>query len=220
MNIEIIEVVGSGGTEGFYSNISFTIKVTEPKSGETNTGRATIYLSEELEIPNDEELIDLVSASIEYQRLIPQVEGPLWVHATNLADPVPPPPVVQPTLSEYKMLWYTSVDNLVARICTKFTRFQMGYEAREAAAISYRDNGYEGTPTIWITRFADNTGMNYPAAADRILEQAALFRNSLMELENLRMDKYLILQAPNLEAAKTEYDVIVAACMNIDRVLT
>jgi hypothetical protein len=116
--------------------------------------------------------------------------------------------------------WMLAVDDTVAAVLGKFTRFEMGYTQREAAATAYKAAGYTGDPTIWITRFADNNSMSYTDTADLILAQAEGYRAALEQLEALRMDKYKISRAANLVAAKVEFDTIMAQCMTIYENLT
>ena len=118
-----------------------------------------------------------------------------------------------------RRLWSASVDETVARICGQFTRFQMGYVERETAARAYIESGYTIDPTVWVTRFADNTGMDYPTAAARIIAQADAYRNALVELEAYRMDKYRITGASTPELARIEHERIISACLAIHRSL-
>lgn len=123
---------------------------------------------------------------------------------------------VQLTESEQRVAWVNQVDDTIDVILRRHTRFQMGYTEREAAAAAYKASGYAGTPSDWVTRFADNVGMPYPAAADLILSQAAKLRAALKELDNeLRMDKYLIARAGSLEQAKAEFDRIIGEALLI-----
>lgn len=221
MKKEIIQISGEQFNGELFFMVKFTLRVTEPNSGESNQKEGVAYFPEGIAASSDDELIALVEASQDYANLVTQVQSPLWQFATRMVAPGEgPTPPVEMSLTDLKMMWYESVDLQVERISSKFTRFQMGYEEREAAAKAYRDRGYTGDPTTWVTRFADNTGMSYQAATDRILEQASLFRNSLMELENFRMDKYLILQASTEHQAKVAYDTIISGCMAVDRKLT
>ena len=125
-----------------------------------------------------------------------------------MAAPVAPAPAL--TEAEQRKLWVTSVDDTIALMIFKFTRFQMPYEKREAAAIAYRDSGYTIDPTIWITRFADNNGLAYPDACERILAQAEAYRIGLEQLEAFRMDKYQIERAPTQKLAREAYNAIMA----------
>lgn len=93
------------------------------------------------------------------------------------------------------------IDDAAAERINASTRFAMGYEQRESAALTFRAAGYEGDPTTWVSRFAGNVGMTNRAAADLILSQAAVLRAALAELENLRMDKYLVRAAKTVDQA-------------------
>lgn len=122
-------------------------------------------------------------------------------HRRNRPAPEELPPPAELTGDQKRAIWVAQVDDAIAAILTKYTRFQMGYIEREAAAKAYKESGYTIAPTTWITRFADAINIPYPDAADRILAQAAALRPAVQMLEDLRMDKYLILRAPTLEAA-------------------
>lgn len=116
----------------------------------------------------------------------------------------PVSPVIEGSaLDGVKLELMASVDDAVAAVISKSTRFAIGYEQREAAAIVFRDAGYVGDPTIWVSRFAENTGMTNQAAADLILSQADHLRGKLQDLEALRMDKYKIQAAADEAAART-----------------
>jgi len=125
-----------------------------------------------------------------------------------LATAVAPAPAL--TDAEQRKLWVSAVDDTIAVMMFKFTRFQMGYVKREAAAIAYRDSGYTIDPTIWITRFADNNRLSYPDACERILTQAEAYRVGLEQLEAFRMDKYQIERAPTQKVAREAYNAIMA----------
>jgi hypothetical protein len=122
--------------------------------------------------------------------------------ATASASATPPP---QQTDAQRRVAMFDQVDNTIAALQSKYTRFEQGYMLREEAAHAYIDSGYTIEPSDLITRFADNVGMEYPAAAALILSQAATMRPGLIALENLRMDKYLIVRALTIEAAQDEF---------------
>lgn len=122
--------------------------------------------------------------------------------AAAAAAAAPPP---QQSDTEKRLSMFDQVDNTIAALQSKYTRFEQGYMLREAAAHAYVDSGYTAEPSDLITRFADNVGMPYPAAADLILSQASTMRPGLIALENLRMDKYLVVRAPTIEAAQAEF---------------
>lgn len=125
-----------------------------------------------------------------------------------LAQP-DPTVIVDPVIE--RNVWVAKVDDVVADIITKQTRFQMGYIERESAAYAFKEAGYVGDPGIWVTRFADNTKISYQASADIILSQAVQLRQALKDLEALRMDKYLIQLAATQELAQAEFEKIIHA---------
>lgn len=102
------------------------------------------------------------------------------------------------------------IDDAVANRIIRSTRFSMEYTEREAAAQAYKDAGYTGNPSDWVTRFANNAEMSYIAAADLILAQAIGLRQALKELACLRMDKYLVLNASTLDEAQAKFNKIMA----------
>lgn len=120
---------------------------------------------------------------------------------------LPAPPVLSD--ADKRAMWMASVDSAVESILRRHTRFQMGYTEREAAARAYIASGGAIEPTVWITRFADNVGMPYAQAAALILQQAAQLRAALVQLEALRMDKYLIERASTIEFAEGAHKRIV-----------
>jgi len=130
-----------------------------------------------------------------------------------------PPPVHVPTDAERKKALADQIDSYVAYVYSRYTRFQMEYELREAAANAFKAAGYAGQPDDLITRFATNTGMTLPAATDLILAQSANLRGAVKSLGNLRMDKYLVLNAATFEAAQASFDATMAAIGVIDRSL-
>jgi hypothetical protein len=123
-------------------------------------------------------------------------------------------PTPTPTPTQFDALlrvqWFDHVDDYIGGVVLKYTRFEMGYVEREAAARAYITSGYSIDPTTWITRFADNTGMAYPDAARLVVSQAETLRAAVKLLDDLRMDKYLIARAPTMDAAKAVYERILA----------
>ncbi len=82
------------------------------------------------------------------------------------------------------------IDNESATVTTKWTRFAEEYKEREAAALEYKEAGYTGDVSIYITSFADPAGMAYQAATDLILKQADDLRTLQSQLAAERMRKY------------------------------
>ena len=120
------------------------------------------------------------------------------------------PDYVAPALSdqEQRVAMLDSVDSSISTIYERFQRFQLEHIAREAAAQSFKDSGYTGTPSEWVTRFSSNVGVSNNVATDLILSQANKLRAAIASLGNLRMDKYLVARAPTLVDAKLIFDRI------------
>jgi hypothetical protein len=106
-----------------------------------------------------------------------------------------------------------SIDARVAAVYAIWMRYQAEYESREAAAQAFKDAGYTGDATIWVTGFATPAGLTPQAAADRILSQSVELRGALANLGALRMRKYEVMAATSCDAAKAAYDDI---CAKVD----
>ena len=109
------------------------------------------------------------------------------------------------SVADEKAGFIKTIDDSIADIITKHTRFQMGYVERETAAIAFLAPNNVEPASIWITRFADNIGMSHTQAATIILGQATMLRNALRDLDNLRMDKYLINGTITIHEARLLY---------------
>lgn len=96
----------------------------------------------------------------------------------------------------------SGIDDLVASIYQRWTRFEAEYELREADAQAYRDVGYTGDVPRQVAAFADRANLPAPQATDLILSQAAALRTALANLGDLRMRKYEVINAPDAEAAE------------------
>jgi hypothetical protein len=137
------------------------------------------------------------------------------------AELLPPVEVPMATLPEAqrRAAWVKQVDDLIGEIIGRAMRFQMGYVEREAEAKRYKATSYAGVPNDWIKRFADNIKIPYRMATDIILGQAAQLRKANKELEDLRMDKYLISNAKTIELAEAQFNRIVAAANVIGKTI-
>lgn len=87
------------------------------------------------------------------------------------------------------------VDEAVAAIYGRFTRFAIEYQEREAQAQAYKDVGYTGPVPPRVAEFATPAGMPAQAATDLILQQAVNLRTAQGALSALRMRKYEVLRA-------------------------
>lgn len=123
-------------------------------------------------------------------------------------------PVLTEEETRQKMI--ETIDFKVANIYSKHTRFQLEYLQREEAALKFREANYEGDPTQWVSRFAENNNITNKECADLIIAQARQFRDALFMLGNLRMDKYKISNAVTMADAINEYNNIINECEIID----
>ena len=96
----------------------------------------------------------------------------------------------------------TAIDEAVAAIYSRFTRFQLEYTERESQAQAYKDAGYTGPVPPRVAEFATPAGMPAQAATDLILAQAVNLRAAQGALSALRMRKYEVLRAATDEQAQ------------------
>ena len=138
------------------------------------------------------------------------VKSHLTMQILSSRTPMYTPPVV-PVMSddEKKTLWMSQIDANAALVYNQFTRFDVEYEQREAAAKAYKDAGYTGDPTVWLTAFADSNGISYQMCADLILSQAATLRAAVVQLGVLRMNKYKVKNAATIEEADQQFHSII-----------
>lgn len=120
------------------------------------------------------------------------------------AEPVPF------SLSETKAVLTAAIDNAVAAIYNRFTRFEPEYTLREAQAQAFKDAGYTGPVPEQVAAFATPAGMDAQAATDLILSEAANLRAALAALGAKRMRKYEIINAADAATAQAKHDEILA----------
>ena len=109
------------------------------------------------------------------------------------------------------------IDEAVAGIYGRFTRFQLEYTEREAQAQAYKDAGYTGEVPPRVAEFATPAGMPAQAATDLILAQAVNLRTAQGELSALRMRKYEVLRAATDEQAQAVAAEILAGVEAVGR---
>lgn len=102
------------------------------------------------------------------------------------------------------------VDDCIAGIYLRWTRFESEYTERESAARAFATGAYQGVPGEWVTAFADPAGMSYQAAADLIIAQADALRLALRRLGAQRMRKYEIFSAGDVATAQSVHNDILA----------
>ena len=162
---------------------------------------------------DNEELTQVCVESPEYQHACSSMRSEIFI----LKTPVYVPPVIpELTLEHKKSLMMNQIDNQVANVMTKYTRFQMGYVQREAAAQAYVDNNCEGEAPFWVTSFADRAQVPHPDAARLILAQAAGLRKGVEVLEDLRMRKYEVQRAETEETAQGLLEEILAEIVKVE----
>ena len=143
----------------------------------------------------------------------PQIIGGKWVQDWA-AQPIPAPVIAQRSQALRSGL-VTQIDEAVAAIYGRFTRFAIEYQEREAQAQAYKDAGYTGAVPPRVSEFATPAAMPVKDATDLILSQAANLRTSQGELSALRMRKYEVLRAKSDAQAQAAADAILQSIATV-----
>lgn len=133
-----------------------------------------------------------------------------WLWDGETLTPPPPQPFDRTAAA-------LQIDEAVAAIYGRFTRFQLEYTERESQAQAYKDAGYTGTVPPRVAEFATPAGMPAQAATDLILQQAANLRAAQGELSALRMRKYEVLRAATDDQAQAVAAEILAGVEAVGR---
>ncbi len=112
------------------------------------------------------------------------------------------------------------IDDAVAAVYGRFSRFAQEYEDREAQAKAYKSAGYTGNVPRQVAAFATPAGKTAQEAADIVISQSAQLRGALDELGVLRMRKYEVLRAVTDAAARTAFTEILAAVAAINAAIS
>lgn len=83
-----------------------------------------------------------------------------------------------------------SIDDRAAEISTNWIRFTIEYQEREAAALVFKEHGFQGEPSVYVTSFSSAAGIDNKTAAELILQQAEGLRTLQRHLATQRMRKY------------------------------
>ncbi|WP_101774977.1 hypothetical protein [Pasteurella oralis] len=83
-----------------------------------------------------------------------------------------------------------SIDDAAASISAKWTRFAEEYKEREAAAVAFKEAGFAGDVSIYVSSFATVAGLDNKSATLLILKQAQGLRTLQEQLAVQRMRKY------------------------------
>lgn len=128
------------------------------------------------------------------------IVDPGWI------EPTPDPAII----AQLKQSLASAIDDRVAEVTVRWTRFKEGYAKREAAAREYKLAGYVGEPSRWITSFAVNANKTSQQATDIIIAQADGLNLALEDLEDLRMQKYKILLSNDEAVIRSEHQRIMS----------
>lgn len=110
------------------------------------------------------------------------------------------------------------IDEKVAAVYATWVRFEPEYSAREKAAFTYRQAGYEGEAGRWVERYADAAGLALRAAAELILERAAQRETALETLADARLRKH-DLQTLDGEGRQALYQDIIEQIATVNGLL-
>lgn len=153
------------------------------------------------------------STTHELAAVDPQVINGQWVQAWTV-QPIPAP-VIAARSQALRAGLVAQIDEAVAAIYGRFTRFQLEYTEREAQAQAYKDAGYTGTVPPRVAEFATPAGMPAQAATDLILQQAVNLRTAQGALSALRMRKYEVLRAATDAQAQAAAEAIMAGIATV-----
>jgi hypothetical protein len=146
------------------------------------------------------------TATHELVAVDPQIIGGQWVQGWTMQ--AIPASVVASRSQALRTGLVTQIDEAVAAIYGRFTRFAIEYQEREAQAQAFKDAGYTGPVPPRVAEFATPAGMPAQAATDLILAQAASLRTAQATLSALRMRKYEVLRAATDAQAQASADTI------------
>lgn len=91
------------------------------------------------------------------------------------------------------------IDDLAASVANKWSRFAEEYEIAEAQAKEFKQAGYQGECSIYITSYAEPEGISNQEATDIILAKADSLRAFQIQLREQRMRKRLLLGCATVE---------------------
>lgn len=124
------------------------------------------------------------------------------VEASAISNPPKPIAGVRASL-------ISALDTYISTIYNRFTRFDLEYKKREAAARAFKANAYLGLAGVWVKSFADSAGMTEAAASDLIITQADKLNQALENIAAIRMRKYTLNGATTEAQAQAIYDAII-----------
>lgn len=217
---EIKDIIASPNLEGQLVRLNFTLLARTPEGIPAETSRI-----ENFSPPGDmvssftpEALVKLCEAialSVKLYDFVDQVLIRLSTPANIQLAPLAAPEAVGTSEGQYRVIWAGQIDSIVAAIYARFTRFQIEYAEKEAAAKAYVLAEYTGEPEAWVKDYATSAGLTYKEAADAILTEATKWREALPQLGALRVQKYLVLNAENITLAREEFERIQQAIQSI-----
>lgn len=141
----------------------------------------------------------------------PEMAGLQVAQAVNGEWVVLPEYPIQPSPPFDRHAAALQIDEAVAAIYGRFTRFQLEYTEREQQAQAFKDAGYTGPVPAMVAQFATPAGIQAQAATDLILAQAVNLRTAQAALSALRMRKYEVLRAQSDAQAQAATDAILQA---------
>lgn len=112
------------------------------------------------------------------------------------------------------------IDDAVAAVFSRFTRFEREYTARESEARTFKAANYTGDVPPRVQEFAIPARLTAQQATDRIILQADALKTAEPQLFTLRMRKYEVLRAPNDADARLKLSELLGAIQAINAALT
>lgn len=145
-----------------------------------------------------------VSVSQEVKEVDPRLVDGEWVQQWTVVD------LPKEVLDDRRLGMTVLIDEACASIYTRVGRFADEYKDREAQAIAFKEAGYSGETPRAVAAFSISAGVSATYATNVILSQAALLREALAKLGELRMKKYLVKGLPFDQAVDQFNEVIQA----------
>ncbi|MEB4587046.1 hypothetical protein [Pasteurella multocida] len=143
----------------------------------------------EIEVENESELDNKQLIQFQKQYIL-VAKQPTELHKWNGNEWILDEKKCSEIKREFIKKLVNSIDDAAASISAKWTRFAEEYKEREAAAVAFKEAGFAGDVSIYISSFATVAGLDNKSATFLILKQAQGLRTLQEQLAVQRMRKY------------------------------
>lgn len=101
-----------------------------------------------------------------------------------------------------------TIDTAVSEVIVPFNNFRQSYYDKENDAKEYEKNEFTGEPGLLLKNYADEDKLGYKDAALKILKEAEFLRTMEKTIEMIRMKKYSLKTANDLDEVIAKRDSI------------